>query len=293
MELQDGEDLPVSGQALARAGTCASGAHLEVPPSSREALVFTSMSHPVDLLRRELATEPARPLVTFYDDSTDARVELSVKTFDNWVAKTANLLVDGLAVEPGARVALALPVHWQTAVWLYACWSAGLTAVPVDEGDIPGDADVVAASPSRLEEALATPAEVVGLSLHALGAPLEQCPPGVTDYAVEVRAYGDHFGGAVDGDAPAVELAGETLTGAQLVAAGEKTPREARVLTTVPYATREGLINGLIGPLTSHGSVIICQNLEESRLDRRISLEHATAVIDNSGPMHSATRPSL
>jgi uncharacterized protein (TIGR03089 family) len=250
------------------------------------------MSHPVDLLRRELAAEPSRPLITFYDDATGERVELSVKTFDNWVAKTANFLVDGIGTEPGARVALALPVHWQTAVWLYACWSAGLVALPVDDGDIPSDIDVVAAAPDRLAAALSTSAEVVGLSLHALGAPLEECPPLVTDYAVEVRAHGDHFGGSVDEDAPAVELGGETLTGAGLVAAGEGTPHGARVLTTVSYNTREGLIDGLIGPLTSHGSAIICQNLEQSRLDRRISVEHATVVID-PGSTHSATRPSL
>ena len=125
------------------------------------------------------------------------------------------------------------------------------------------------------------------------GAPLGDCPPYVTDYAVEVRAHGDHFGGSVDEDAPAVELAGETLTGAQLVAAGEGTPPGARVLTTASYATRAGLIQGLVGPFTAHGSVIICQNLEQSRLDRRISLEHATAVIDDSGPTHPTTRPSL
>ena len=253
------------------------------------------MSHPVDLLRRELAAEPSRPLVTFYDDATGERVELSVKTFDNWVAKTANLLVDGLGVDAGARVALALPLHWQTAVWLYACWAAGLTALPVDDGEIPADADVVAAGPRRLAAALASApgAEVVGLSLHALGAPLTECPPYVTDYAVEVRAYGDRFGGAVDEDAPAVEVEGETLTGARLVAAGEGTPRGARILTTVSLATRKGLIDGLVGPLTSHGSVIFCQNLEQSRLDRRISLEHASAVIDDAGPTHPATRPSL
>jgi uncharacterized protein (TIGR03089 family) len=254
------------------------------------ALVFTFMSHPVDLLRRSLAIEPSRPLVTFYDDATGERVEFSVKTFDNWVAKTANLLLDGLGAVPGARVVLALPAHWQTAVWLYACWSAGLVAVPVDEGEIPADADIVAAAPGRLAAALETPAEVVGLSLHALGAPLAECPPGVTDYAVEVRAYGDHFTAAVSEDAPAVELAGRTLTGAQLVAAGEGTPPGTRALTTVSYATLEGLVNGLVGPLSSDGSVIICQNHEESRLDRRISVERATTVV--SSP-HPTTRPSL
>jgi uncharacterized protein (TIGR03089 family) len=250
------------------------------------------MSHPVDLLRRTLAAEPARPLVTFYDDATGERVELSVKTFDNWVAKTANLLVDGLGAEPGGRVALALPVHWQTAVWLFACWSAGLIALPVDEGEIPEDADIVAAAPARLAAALTTRAEVVGLSLHALGAPLDECPPGVTDYAVEVRAYGDRFGAAVDPDALAVELGGEAMTGAQLVAAAAGTPPGTRVLTTVSYATREGLISGLVGPLTSDGSVIICQNPEQSGLDRRISLERATAVI-HPGSSDPTTGPSL
>jgi uncharacterized protein (TIGR03089 family) len=248
------------------------------------------MSHPVDLLRRALSADPSRPLVTFYDDATGERLELSVKTFDNWVAKTANLLLDGLAAEPGARVALALPAHWQTAVWLYACWSAGLVAVPVDAGEIPADADLVAAAPGRLDAAVATGAEVVGLSLHALGAPLDECPPGVTDYATEVRAYGDRFTAAVDEDAPAVEFGGRAMTGAELVSAAEGTPPGTRALTTVSYATREGLIDGLVGPLTSNGSVIICQNPEQSRLERRISLERATTVI---GATHSTTPPSL
>lgn len=252
------------------------------------------MSHPVDLLRRALAAEPSRPFVTFYDYATDERVELSVKTFDNWVAKTANLLLDGLAADPGARVALALPVHWQTAVWLFACWSAGLTAVPVGEWEIPLDADIVAAAPDRLDAALATGAEVVGLSLHALGAPLTACPPGVTDYAVEVRAYGDHFTAAPDAGAPAVEVGGEVMSGARLVAEAEALglPAGTRMLTTAPYTTAEGLLSGLIGPLSTQGSVIICQNLEQTRLDRRISLERATASI-GPGTSHPPTRPSL
>jgi uncharacterized protein (TIGR03089 family) len=256
------------------------------------------MSHPVAVLRRALATEPSRPLVTFYDDATGERVEFSAKTFDNWVSKTANLLVDGLGAAPGSRVALALPAHWQTAVWLFACWSAGMTALPVDEGTVPGDADIVAAGPDRLADAVGTAAEVVGLSLHSLGAPLADCPPGVTDYAVEVRAYGDHFvpeahGGGVSGF-PAVELAGEAMTGAQLVDAAVAlgTPRGARVLTTVSFATREGLLAGLIAPLTSGGSVIICQNLEQTGLERRISLEHVTSVV-RPGSANPPQRPSL
>jgi uncharacterized protein (TIGR03089 family) len=243
------------------------------------------MSHPVDPLRRALATEPSRPLVTFYDDATGERVEFSARTFDNWVAKTANLLVDGLAAAPGGRVALALPGHWQTAVWLFACWSAGLTALPVGYGVIPADADVVAAGPDRLDAALSAAstggaAEVVGLSLHSLGAPLADCPPGVTDYAVEVRAYGDHFI-PVTHQAPAVEYEGAAVSGPELMARAEAaiTSPGARVLTTVAFDTLDGLLAGLLSPLTSGGSVIICQNLEQTRLERRISLEHVTALV--------------
>ncbi|MEV5710525.1 TIGR03089 family protein [Actinoallomurus sp. NPDC052274] len=240
------------------------------------------MSHPVELLRGALAADPSRPLVTFYDDATGDRVELSVKTFDNWVAKTANLLVDGLGAVPSGRVALALPGHWQTAVWLFACWSAGLTAVPVGDGAIPGDADIVAAEPARLAEAARSAADVVGLSLDSLGAPLAECPPGVIDYAVEVRAYGDRFsGGVLDAGAPVVEFAGRTLTGTELLAEARAlgTPEGSRVLTTVGFDTPEGLLKGLLGPLTSGGSVIICQNLDETGLERRISVEHVTSVI--------------
>ncbi|GAA4607034.1 TIGR03089 family protein [Actinoallomurus liliacearum] len=240
------------------------------------------MSHPVELLRGALAADPSRPLVTFYDDATGDRVELSVKTFDNWVAKTANLLVDGLGAVPSGRVALALPGHWQTAVWLFACWSAGLTAVPVGDGAIPGDADIVAAEPARLAEAARSAVDVVGLSLDSLGAPLAECPPGVIDYAVEVRAYGDRFsGGVLDAGAPVVEFAGRTLTGTELLAEARAlgTPEGSRVLTTVGFDTPEGLLKGLLGPLTSGGSVIICQNLDKTGLERRISVEHVTSVI--------------
>ena len=46
-----------------------------------------------------LAHDPGRPLVTFYDDATGERTELSVTTYANWVAKVASLLVDELEVE--------------------------------------------------------------------------------------------------------------------------------------------------------------------------------------------------
>jgi uncharacterized protein (TIGR03089 family) len=86
-----------------------------------------------------------RPLVTWYHGALGLRVELSRATFGNWVAKTANLLVEELGLEPGDRVALLLPSHWLGPALLAACWRAGLCAVPAGPGVDPGAAATVLA----------------------------------------------------------------------------------------------------------------------------------------------------
>jgi uncharacterized protein (TIGR03089 family) len=273
---------------------------------------MSDLQVPADVLRARAAERATAPLVTFYDDATGERIELSGATFGNWVAKTANLLVDGLAAEPGDRVALALPPHWQTAVWLFACWSAGLVAaplphpLPLDSPSTDGAAVLVVTEPD-LPRALETggpaanAAEIVGLSLHALGGPLRDCPPGVTDYAAEIRAYGDRFVpyAPVTPDAPALDVMSVTFTGVELTTTAvsfiTKTGLDSstRVLTTVPYHTVEGLLTGLLGPIFAGGSVVITRNIDKAALDRRISLEHVTAVTGVPGwdpPSGSAYR---
>ncbi|WP_240759323.1 TIGR03089 family protein, partial [Phytoactinopolyspora endophytica] len=122
------------------------------------------VSTPHDLLRTELSRDGSRPLVTFYDDATGERIELSVTTFDNWVAKTAGLLRDDLMADAGTRVGLMLPPHWQALVWAGACWALGACVVDND------DADVLVTGPETLDEATgADVEEVVALSLRPLG----------------------------------------------------------------------------------------------------------------------------
>ncbi|MFP5371277.1 MAG: TIGR03089 family protein, partial [Actinomycetes bacterium] len=133
-----------------------------------------STALPADLLTAAVARAGAAPLVTSYDDATGDRVELSAVTLANWVAKTANLLVDGLGAQPGDRVVMVLPPHWQTAVWLMACWSAGVVAEPLEPGVEP-DPDAGPYFLAVAEEVLDMPEvsgglaagadEVVGLSL--------------------------------------------------------------------------------------------------------------------------------
>ena len=42
-----------------------------------------------------MASDASRPLLTYFDDATGERTELSAATLGNWIAKTANLVTDG------------------------------------------------------------------------------------------------------------------------------------------------------------------------------------------------------
>ncbi|MEE1795299.1 TIGR03089 family protein [Streptomyces sp. BE308] len=239
---------------------------------------------PADLLRSALASDPARPLVTFYDDATGERVELSVATFANWVAKTANLLQGDLAAEPGDRLALLLPAHWQSAVWLLACSSVGVVADV--QGD-PASADLVVSGPDTLERARACRGERVALALRPLGGRFPQPPEGFMDYAVDVPAQGDRFApfAPVDPDAPALAVDGVELTGAQLVAKARDDAAAlglvpgSRLLTGRTYDSWEGLSAGLFAPLAAGGSVVLCRHLGqlgEDGLAKRVESERVT-----------------
>ncbi|MFC9859567.1 MULTISPECIES: TIGR03089 family protein [unclassified Streptomyces] len=239
---------------------------------------------PADLLRSALASDPARPLVTFYDDATGERVELSVATFANWVAKTANLLQGDLAAEPGDRLALLLPAHWQSAVWLLACSSVGVVADV--QGD-PASADLVVSGPDTLERARACRGERVALVLRPLGGRFPQPPEGFMDYAVDVPAQGDRFApfAPVDPDAPALAVGGVELTGAQLVAKAREDAAAlglvpgSRLLTGRTYDSWEGLSAGLFAPLAAGGSVVLCRHLGqlgEDGLAKRVESERVT-----------------
>ncbi|MFD9864526.1 TIGR03089 family protein [Streptomyces alboflavus] len=241
---------------------------------------------PADLLRSALAADPARPLVTYYDDATGERVELSVATFANWVAKTSNLLQGELSAEPGDRLALLLPAHWQTAVWLLACSSVGVVA---DVGGDPAAADLVVSGPDDLEAARACSGERVALALRPLGGRFPETPAGFADYAVEVPSQGDRFApyAPVDPDEPALAVGGLELTGAELVARSGADAAElslapgSRLLSDRPYDTWDGLSAGLYAPLAAGGSVVLCRHLDrlgEGGLEKRLESERVTAT---------------
>ncbi|MEU1928543.1 TIGR03089 family protein [Streptomyces sp. NPDC019826] len=241
---------------------------------------------PADLLRSALAADPARPLVTFYDDATGERVELSVATFANWVAKTANLLQGDLAAEPGDRLALLLPAHWQSAVWLLACSSVGIVAEV--QGD-PAGADLVVSGPDTLDRARACRGERIALALRPLGGRFPQSPEGFADYAVEVPGQGDRFApyAPVDPAAPALTVGTVSMTAEQLVARSREDAAElglgpgSRLLTGRTYDTWEGLSAGLFAPLAAGGSVVLCRHLDRLDADglaKRVESERITGT---------------
>jgi uncharacterized protein (TIGR03089 family) len=229
-----------------------------------------------DLLGPRLATDAAAPLVTYYDDATGERIELSGTTLANWAAKTANLLRDECDLEPGGRVAVLLPAHWQTlAVLLGAWWCGG--EVVAD----PAGADVVCCDAERLAVATDAGAGVVAaLSLHAFGKGLSGLPTGVVDYATEVRLHGDVFmsDGPVDAGAPALEGADApaVLAAARAAAGAGGLMAGARVLTTRDWSVADGLVEVPLAVLAAGAGLVQCRNVDPAVLDRRADSERVT-----------------
>jgi uncharacterized protein (TIGR03089 family) len=228
------------------------------------------------LLGPALAADPTQPLVTYYDDATGERIELSGTTTANWAAKTANLLRDECDLEPGGTLAVLLPAHWQTLAVLLGGWWCGADVVSSPDG-----ADVVCCDLDRLPAALAAGAGVVvALSLHSLGAGLTDLPAGVVDYATAVRLHGDVFapepgagtaGPALDSATPA-----EVLDTARTAAAAEGLTPGARVLTTRDWSVHDGLVEGPLAVLAAGGSLVQCRNLDPAAEDRRAESERVT-----------------
>ncbi len=238
------------------------------------------------LLERRLAAAGALPFITYYDDETGERTELSAITLANWVAKTANLLQDGLDVAPGQRVAVLLPPHWQTAAVLLGAWSVGGVVTQATP------ANIFVTSEDRLGDFLDPEAEeifehLVGVSLRPLGAPMQLRPLGVTDFAAEVLVYGDHFAPytPIDPDAIALRVGRLELTGRSVVAATmELAGRlglgpEDRLLVDVETVRDAGPLPWLLAPLVAGASIVLCRRADPDKLQHRAETERVTVTI--------------
>lgn len=228
------------------------------------------------LLDPLLKADPVGPRITYYDDATGERIELSAVTLANWAAKTANLLRDELGAGPGTRIAVLLPAHWQTAAVLLGIWWIGAEAVLGADG---GDADIALCTADRLDEAdaIVGTGEVVALSLDPFGKPVADLPIGVTDYATSVRVHGDQIvperapGPALVGRSPAQLMATATAAATRL----GLTDRD-RVLSTASWDTPADLEEHLLAVLAAGASLVLVVNPDPERLDRRREMEKVT-----------------
>jgi uncharacterized protein (TIGR03089 family) len=228
---------------------------------------------PEALFDRLLAADPGRPFVTYYDEASGERSELSRKSLANWVAKTHFLLRDELGLGVGDTALIALPPHWISLPAVLGALTAGLELTEA------GPADVAFVEPARLP-ADAADVYVVAPDSAAVGLG-DHVPAGADDYVVAVRPQADKW--------PTVQLeAGPDdpclpgLTRAEAVAAAGRRAgalgavEGARLLSTRPWAGPPDWIDALLVPLAVGGSVVFVRNGDEATVARRMQQERAT-----------------
>jgi len=220
-----------------------------------------------------MAADPMGPRITYYDDATGERIELSTVTLANWAAKTGNLLRDEMAAGPGSRIVVLLPAHWQTAAVLFGIWWIGAEVV------LSGDADIALCTAERLPEAddAVGAGEIAVLSLDPFGKPADDLPLGVTDYATSVRVHGDQIspermpGPALDGRSVT-----EVLAAAKAFADAQGLSHDDRVMSTGAWTTADDLIGNLLAVFAAGASLVQVANPEASVLERRRQMEKVT-----------------
>lgn len=208
-----------------------------------------------DLLARRLAADPGQPLLTFYDDETGERTELSVKTFANWVSKTANLYADELMLDPGDTIRIDLPPHWLGPVFLAAAWACGL--------EIGEDAEVAVVGPGGLDGPART---TLACALTPFATRFaEPLPAGVLDHGVLWPGQSDVFS----------PLAPTSL--------GAPAADDRRVISDLDPLGEEGRAL-FLGLLAGTGSLVLVAHPDERQWPAHSESERATASVRTGQP---------
>ena len=233
-----------------------------------------------DVLARQLRADSSRPLITFYDESTGERVELSVTTYANWVAKVSSLLAEEHELERGQSLCVDLPAHWLGPVFLGAAWTVGLVVTGPEDG-VP---DAVVCGPASLARwaVLAEDLPVLACSLLPLGVRFtDPLPAGVHDVGVEVWSQPDAFTpwDAPGPDDPATGTSYGAATQDQTwrtAAAGSLLTDGGRLLTEANPASPPGIAT-FTEPLVRGGSLVLVTHAGPERLEAIYATERATA----------------
>jgi uncharacterized protein (TIGR03089 family) len=236
---------------------------------------------PEKLFADLLAREPGRPFVTYYDERSGERSELSTKSLANWVAKTHFLLSEELGLGVGSTALIALPAHWISVPALLGCLTAGLALTPAGDGAAQlADVAFVSADTAAAAQgvgdvyAVATASAAAGFG--------DSVPPGAQDYVAAVRPQADAWSGvrliAADGDPCLAGRSRGEVGRAALERASELgLAPGARVLSTRPWLGVDSWLDTLLAPLAVGGSVVFVANCTDPAvLERRAVQERVT-----------------
>lgn len=262
------------------------------------------------LLAALRAAGDSAPFLTWYAEgpgSPAERVELSVATYANWIAKTSSLLNEEFEVERGDHVLIDLPNHWLVPIFAGACWTLGAVAVTPSAAQSPVVADAPDPGPlavtARLRicgpggwavdpELVAAQAQAtLACSLHPLAMRFaEPIPAGVRDYGVEVWGQPDGFAPFDPPEGTDAATLGSTqaeLFGADGVPAGgvadpaepagpgQQLPRGARVQTRAHLLSPAGSAD-FAAVLQATGSLVLCQGGDDAWYRHIGETEHVT-----------------
>lgn len=246
------------------------------------------MAAPVlDALAEAARGSAGRPLVTWYDDATGERVELSVTTTSNWVTKLANLCSGEWGLEPGETLELDLPVHWLSWVTVLGAWTAGLAVRMFDPADQhqrePASAAVVGADGLRSTR-VAPGAPILATALLPFGRAFPDGPPaGASDFALEVPPQPDVLllPQRTDGsmrawtDGEAMSTHDDIAGAAHAQVARISLDRGARIATS---AARFDAVSMVVVPLVLDGSIVLVSGAGPTRLAALAATERATLL---------------
>jgi uncharacterized protein (TIGR03089 family) len=262
-----------------------------------------------ELSRLRLSAHGDRPFLTFYDDDTGERVELSYATFDNWAAKTANLLHEELEVSPGETVVTALGNHWTAVVIAFACWRAGACLAPLtgdeqDEGGGRSAGELVPTARAAFvgeevaDETWTAPGSAAAQSSTVvvgggLGARLAGDPGAVLGqaiaYAEEVMAFADDYeGGDVELSCDALVVptpaAPAVMTQSSLLAAADAfadwgVSSTDRVFCAAPVSAPSGLVLACLGAFQAGASVVLARAFDPDTFWGKVATERVTLAV--------------
>ncbi|MDO4718960.1 MAG: TIGR03089 family protein [Propionibacteriaceae bacterium] len=192
-----------------------------------------------DRLAARVRSDGGTPLLIDYDLEAPSRVELSARTFANWVDKTVHFL-DSQGLIPGDPV--ALPVlerhsgHWVSLVWAFAVWQFGSDIAAEDQ------AELVVVGPDDLSP---RPVTTVACSLHPLGFGFETLNPALADYREVLAEPDSHV--AYPGSGHTVEGADVSLISGS---------RGQRLMLAPPHSAARAL-RALVGVLDGGCLVLV------------------------------------